>query len=61
MQLPLVMETSCPICQAPLLGGRDKGHVKACQQIELGLLEDQITPTVEALPSGFSYPEWPRG
>lgn len=51
--------TACPICDMELNGrdGRAKAHIKACEAIEMGLLADQLTPTVEEKPEGFDYPE----
>lgn len=52
--------TTCPICAAPLRGGRDKGHVKQCEALEFGLLYEQVSPTVDEKPPGFDYSEWPK-
>lgn len=54
--------TACPICEMELNGrdGRAKNHITACEAIEMGLLAEQLTPTVEELPAGFDYPTWPR-
>lgn len=54
--------TACPICEMELSGrdGRAKNHIEKCEAIEIGLLAEQLTPTVEELPAGFDYPEWPK-
>lgn len=54
MQLPLVMER-CTICDMELdwRAGKAKNHITACEQIEMGLLAEQLTPEVEELPAGF--------
>lgn len=51
----------CPICDTELNGrdGKAKTHITACERIEMGLLAEQLTPTVEEKPP-FDYPEWPK-
>ena len=51
---------TCPICQAEM-PYEIKRHIKNCEALEMGLLADQLTPTVEELPRGFDYPQWPKG
>lgn len=53
--------TACPICEMELSGrdGRAKKHIASCEAIEMGLLAEQLTPTVDEKPEGFDYPEWP--
>ena len=47
--------TRCPICTAPLERELSKKHIKACEMIEMGLLAEQLAPTVDAKPPGYKY------
>ena len=51
---------TCPHCSAPLVR-EVQLHIKACEKIELALLAEQITPTVDVLPHNWDIlPDHPQ-
>lgn len=47
------MQLHCHICGVELHVWEFGRHIVACQRIEMGLLADQLSPTVEELPTGY--------